>query len=418
MVEAAAARQGHREIGFGEALPVVFDHQGDRIGVNLRRDANTRAGMARGIVDQIAEHFVEIVGIDRQADIVEDVNNQRLAFGVRRSLDHAYDAAGGLAEQRGDGTHAVTDPGARQFSLDMAPHRVGEGFEVAGDFTVATFPQPADVGGKCCERCLQPVRQIGGPIPRTDEFALLRIEQGIHFGDERFDLRRNLLRQPPLGAAADLRNRGREGGQRAQTRGDLDPDPGGKHEAERDQYVTRISGKATFQLFQFPPVDRHRDAHMVVDRGDRNDQAPFMREQDRALRPGDVARSLRAGEQFALQRENGVPQRTGGDASARGVVLDLPVEPPERPCESRVGRLARQAHRALRVDAQRAGDGLDMGVEFLADAPVEMAGEQRRQADPGDEQRDRQQAKPERQKPEPERATACHGTDACSLGTR
>jgi hypothetical protein len=75
--------------------------------------------------------------------------------------------------------------------------------------------------------------------------------------------------------------------------------------------------------------------------------------------------------------EMGVPQRPRLEPGAGSSVVDLPVEPAENGLEPWIDRFPVERKTGLLVKAQPAGQLVEGGVEFLADAAFEMAREQR-----------------------------------------
>src|SRR5690606_8934345 len=51
-------------LGFGDAAPVILDLDLDAFGRGLHRHEHAAAAIFGGILDQIAEHFVEILALD------------------------------------------------------------------------------------------------------------------------------------------------------------------------------------------------------------------------------------------------------------------------------------------------------------------------------------------------------------------
>ena len=83
-------------------------------------------------------------------------------------------------------------PGARQFALDMASHRLADRFDRICDFVM---PQLAKLEGVACEGrqgSLQAVRQIGCAPAGAFELRVARVEQGVYLRDQRPNFERRV----------------------------------------------------------------------------------------------------------------------------------------------------------------------------------------------------------------------------------
>ena len=95
-------------------------------------------------------------------------------------------------------------PSPRQFTVDMAAHGVADRLDVLCDGLFASVAQAGGIGRQRCQRRLEPVGKIGRAAARALDFLLLRVEQRVHFLDQRPHFGRHLGRQMLVAPGPDL----------------------------------------------------------------------------------------------------------------------------------------------------------------------------------------------------------------------
>ena len=145
---------------------------------------------------------------------------------------------------------------------------------------------------------------------------------------------------------------------------------------------------------------------------------PFMNQQSGAVWTACfVGMDGTIGQLILRKFEGPVPKRARHQLAATGGLANLPVKPAENSREARVGRLACKRKRTGFVDPQTAGKKLQMGIELLPNAPLQMPGEQRRQSKPRRHHRDRHHCGSKRKQAQPEGLWLPHGS-VWESGTR
>ena len=168
--------------GLGDAGAVVLDQDlGESVGGGLDRHEHAAAAIFGGILDQVAEHFVEVLALDADFDgLVAGKVDGDLA--VKR-VDRALDRLGAFPhdDARLDRGAAADGAGAGEVMVDLAAHgrclaadRVGEVGGVGGGGV-----------GDHRERGLERMGKVAGVAPRFLGLGFAMRQQLVDLVDQR-----------------------------------------------------------------------------------------------------------------------------------------------------------------------------------------------------------------------------------------
>ncbi len=172
----------------GDAGAVVLDQEFDEPGLRADRHEHAAAAIFRGVLDQIAQHLIEVLPLDMHRQIVRAVDVDA-DMAVQRP-DRAFDRF----QARPDLRPAVRRPapadraGAGEVMIDLAAHRAR-----LADHRLAEI---VGIGGRGVhhdgQRRLQRMREVACVQPRLLRLAFVVRDQRVQFLDHRrqFDRQR------------------------------------------------------------------------------------------------------------------------------------------------------------------------------------------------------------------------------------
>jgi len=179
----------------------------------------------------------------------------------------------------GSSPRAAAQARQRQFAIDVAAHGVHDRLDIMRELDLAAPAQAAGVGHQCCQRRLEPMRQIGRAAARAHDLTFLGSEQRIELRDQRLDLAWDCDRQARAVPGPDLGDAAAKHGERPQTQADLDRGRRREHQRQQAECEREIPGKGPRRNRGSRQIRGDRRPHLNALRCRRHSHAPFGHQQ-------------------------------------------------------------------------------------------------------------------------------------------